>query len=371
MAEDRQSNQANPHLWELNVARDLFWILLAAGAIWLVYALRAVFFPVVVAFVLAYLVDPIICRLEGRGFRRVLTVSLLLAAIAVAVLGLGLWLVPLAAGQVSQLVENLPGYLERLLPRMGIQSDELIESLRQYASQSQDIPMKLLPYLWQGAGHTVGVISAVFGTTIYLSMLIVLIPFYFFFFAWRYPDLVAWPKQFIPASRRERTLEIAGKMDRLIGVYFRVRLVIALIMGGMFSFGWMLTGVPYWLLVGMIAGLLSFIPYAAVLGWVLAIALKYLDSIAGGGGDVSLLSVVVWPSVVYGIVQAIEGWGLTPWLQGREMKMSVPTVVLVLFIGGALAGLLGMLLAIPVAACVKVLYDEVVRPALHDWAENG
>jgi predicted PurR-regulated permease PerM len=80
------------------------------------------------------------------------------------------------------------------------------------------------------------------------------------------------------------------------------------------------------------------------------------------------LAVVVWPSLVYGVVQFLDGWILTPWVQSGQTNMSAATVLIVVFIGGAAAGLWGMLFAIPVAACIKILVDEFVLPRLRGWA---
>jgi predicted PurR-regulated permease PerM len=209
-------------------------------------------------------------------------------------------------------------------------------------------------------------VASLFGTTAYVGTLLFLMPFYFFFFAWRFPEIVAWPTPLIPASRRQRTRDIVLKMDQVVASFFRVRFLIALVMGVLFSLGWMLAGVPYWFLLGMLGGLLSIIPYAAALAWLSAILLKYLELSAG----FDLMAVIVWPTVVYGIVQAIEGWVLTPVLQGQEMDMGTVEVIIVLFVGGALAGLLGMLLCIPAWACIKVLLREVAGPHIRQWAES-
>ncbi|MGC3974511.1 MAG: AI-2E family transporter [Nitrospira sp.] len=92
--------------------------------------------------------------------------------------------------------------------------------------------------------------------------------------------------------------------------------------------------------------------------------LKYLDGFSSGAGAFDWMTVLVWPSVAYLVVQFIESWLLTPWVQSQSMEMNAVTVLIVVFIGGALGGFYGLLLAIPIAACIKILLQELVLPRL-------
>jgi predicted PurR-regulated permease PerM len=119
----------------------------------------------------------------------------------------------------------------------------------------------------------------------------------------------------------------------------------------------------------MLTGVLNIVPYLSVVSWPVAILLKYLDTLASGSGEgLSLFAVFVWPSVVYIVVQFLEGWILTPWIQSGNTNMSAVSIIVVVFVGGAVAGVWGMLLAIPLAACTKILMEETLLPALRNWA---
>jgi predicted PurR-regulated permease PerM len=100
-------------------------------------------------------------------------------------------------------------------------------------------------------------------------------------------------------------------------------------------------------------------------------ALRFLELEYGITGVSDALAVFLWPSLVYGIVQASDDWLLTPWLQGRELEMDFVTIILAVLIGGAVAGLLGMLLAVPAAACVRIFWAEVLRPGLTTFAGSA
>jgi predicted PurR-regulated permease PerM len=158
-------------------------------------------------------------------------------------------------------------------------------------------------------------------------------------------------------------------MDAAIGDFFRGRIVVSLVMGILLSAGWFLAGVPYWFFLGMLTGLLNIVPYLSAISWPIAIVLTYVEGMSGSSGQtIGLIDAVAWPSAVYIAVQLLENWVLTPWIQSGQTNMNAAAILLVVFIGGALAGVWGLLFAIPVAACIKILLEEVVLPRLRDWA---
>ncbi|MGH7793638.1 MAG: AI-2E family transporter [Candidatus Binatia bacterium] len=116
-------------------------------------------------------------------------------------------------------------------------------------------------------------------------------------------------------------------------------------------------------------GLLNIVPYLSVVGWPIVIFLKYAETLTSGAGQTAdFLSIALWPSVVYVGVQLLEGWLLTPWIQSGQTNPNAATVLVVVIIGGALGGILGLLFAIPIAACIKILLQEVILPQMRRWA---
>jgi predicted PurR-regulated permease PerM len=222
----------------------------------------------------------------------------------------------------------------------GVQVGTVSEQFNTLLTRLQDDPLSVLQPLFLGTSQAFGVIGQVIGTTTEVALILVLIPIYFFFFSWHFDEMTNTISRFLPFSRKERTLRIIGRMDRAVSGFFRGRLVIAVITGVLFGVGWALTDVPYWFLLGIATGVLNIIPYASAVGWPLAIALKYLDAVTGSGGSVDWLSIALWPSLSYLIVQFIDGWLLTPWIQSQSTDMSAVTVLIVVFIGGAVGGFL-------------------------------
>jgi predicted PurR-regulated permease PerM len=363
---------ADRHIWQIVGIRDLLFFGLTVFLLWFGYYLRGVFTPVLVALMLAYLADPIIDYAEERlRLPRPISVAIVLVVLVLSLVGLGAWLGPLLIEQSQALAKKAPQYLQSLSGRYGIEIGSLSEQINTFVDRFKDDPMSVIQPLLTGTGTAFGFIGTVIGTTTGVVLFTVLIPIYFFFFAWHFDRITGYFARFLPASRKEQWLDIFRRMDLAVSGFFRGRLLIALITGVMYGIGWFATGVPFWFLLGVGTGLLSIVPYVSVVGWPLAVLLKYLEVVTtSGASSVEWLSVFVWPSVAYLAVQFIESWVLTPWIQSQSTDMSAVTVLIVVFIGGAIGGMYGLLLAIPIAACVKILLQDLVLPRIERWAER-
>lgn len=370
----KRPDWARLHLWEIRGIRDLFWIALVLFLIWFGYELRSVFTPVLIGFVFAYLFHPLISAMERRyRWPRPATISAILAVGGVTILIFALWLGPQLVGQVAQLARNTPGYLDNLAERYEMDLGDLKPQLDTFAKEVQSDPAgsitRAAKWLMAGTGGAIDVITDVLSATTYILLMLLLIPVYFFFFAWTFGPMVASLRDYIPDSKKDETLAALAKMDEAVGNYFRDRVIISFIMAVMFAVGWAICGVPYWLLLAIVTGLLSLIPYAAVVGWLAALLLKTLDLLATDGQ----MSTTDWIwglgglTLVYAVVQVVEGWLLTPWIQGKSLNMSSVTILIVVFIGGAIGGMYGLILCIPVAACLKIVATDNLLPRFKSW----
>lgn len=361
----RPSGPADRHLWQITPIRDLLWGGSILFLLWFGYYLRGVFTPVLIALLLAYLFNPLIRRAEQQWRApRPATISVILFFSVVLTLGLITWLGPLLAEQVQSFAERVPGYLQSIAQRYHVRLGDFSEHLSTIATSLREDPLSILRPIFSGTGQAFGLLGTVIGTTADVVIAFILIPIYFFFFAWRFDHSLEQMKRYIPVSYRARVRTIVTRMDQAVSGFFRGRLTIALGSAVLYSFGWALTGIRYWFLLGLITGVLTIIPYASLIGWPLAVLLKYLDVLSAEHSAFDLMTIVVWPSLAYLLVQFIESWLLTPWVQSQSMDMSAVTVLIVVFVGGALGGFYGLLLAIPVAACLKILAEELVLPQL-------
>lgn len=370
---------ADRRLWEIQPARDL--IVLAAGlllvqwALVLGYMLRAIFTPVLIALVLAYLFTPWIDWMERRWRApRSVVILGILAVVLGALAGLGLWAGPLVVEQASSLLRALPGYVRDLGRRYDVEMGDVAPQIEALVARVRAAPLEVLKPVFAGTSQAFGLIGSVLSTTMYVLLTLVLIPVYFFSFAMNFDAIKRKAGEYIPRSRRERVVELLGQIDKVVSAFFRGRVVIALLMAGMFAAGWCpwVTDVPYWALLSLATGLLSLVPYAAAVGWLLAVGLKALTMTGVESADAWQWAVALGgPTLVYVAVQFVEGWILTPLIQGKAMDLGPVTILIVVFVGGALGGLYGLLLAIPIAASVKILLREVALPRLAEWVRRN
>jgi predicted PurR-regulated permease PerM len=214
----------------------------------------------------------------------------------------------------------------------------------------------------------VGAVGSAFNLASYLALLLVIVSFCFFFFSWKLGPILEWFRPLIPMDVRERTLHILSEIDRSTNAFIRGRLIQSMVMSIVLSIGWMFAGVPSWLLLGLLCGMLNLIPYAAALGFLAALGLTIMS--ATGGDTAFTWGLVIWPTAVYMIAQLADGWIVEPLVQGKATNLDPLTVMLAVIIGGALMGLLGMLLAIPLASSIRILGREWLVPELKAYAES-
>lgn len=367
IAQPPNADAGNMHLWQITAARDVIFLILIALSFWLLYALSEIFVPLLIALILAHVFNPLVTLLERKWhWPRPLTVSLVLAIVVVACSALVAWLGPLLLAQITDLARRLPDYLRTLASGYNLDISQVEETIRQY----QVNPQQIFAQIFKTTGRAVGFVAMLFTVATYMIFSVALVLIYFFFLCWGFNRALHSLEKYLPESRKERIVDILSQMDEAIGQFFRGRLVIAIIMGGLLSMGWYMAGVPFWFFLGMVTGFLNIVPYLSAVTWPIAIVLKYVETLTAGTGH-DILSIVLWPSAVYIGVQLLENWVLTPWIQSGQTNLNAATIIIVVFIGAALAGVLGMLLAIPVAACIKILLNEVILPRLRRCAAEN
>ena len=328
------------------------WQLLAAIVIFsvLIYHLAPILTPFATAALFAYLGDPAADRLEARGFSRTFSVLLVFLAMLLAVTAVLLVLIPMIEAQVSKLIDKLPSYLDtvrlRLLPwlnqRFGISADLL----------DMDKIVGLLRAHWQSAGGIATTVLATVGNSglalVGWVVNLTLIPVLLFYFLRDWDGMVARIRELLPRHLEPAISELARQSDEVLGAFLRGQLSVMAALGTIYTTGLMFVGLDLALLIGMGAGLVSFIPY---LGGIVGV---------GGGLLAAYLQFHDWQHpvavlVVFMIGQGLEGMVLTPWLVGDKIGMHPVAVIFAIMAGGQLFGFLGVLLALPSAAIVMVL----------------
>lgn len=193
--------------------------------------------------------------------------------------------------------------------------------------------------------------------------------FFYFFFATKYPRVLHHGENLLPDEQRDESIYLLKQMDAVISGFVRGRLTIAVIQAVFFSFGYWAIGVPLPFLIGPVIAILSIVPYLAIIGIPISIVLMLIQPSPFEWQNAIWWSVAA-PVAVYFIVQALDDYLLTPLIQGRSTNMDTPTILFASLSGGVLAGVYGLLLGIPVAACAKILLTEIAWPRFKAWKEG-
>lgn len=200
---------------------------------------------------------------------------------------------------------------------------------------------------------------------IYVGFTLFLTAFFFFFISSGYGRFIEFSGKFIPNEHRDMTLHLLKRFDQVVSGFIRGRLTIAFIQSIVFSIGYWIIGVPAPILLGVAVAVLSIVPYAALVGIPVSIGLLWLEDRTGIRGS------IVWtlgaPVIFYFLGQALDDYVWTPLIQGKSTGMDTPTILFATLAGGALMGVYGLLLAIPLAACIKILLQEVFWPRFQEW----
>ncbi|MFT5323170.1 MAG: putative PurR-regulated permease PerM [Planctomycetaceae bacterium] len=363
-----QSSPRGRHLWQIAAVQDVFWIGLALAVVWFGFLIREVLNPILIGFGLAYVLNPGVRLAEQRfGIARSVTVSMIMLLTLGLLTTALIWMGPQLVEQIDTLIERAPKYGQRI--ETWLEGDRpLAKEARQLWMRFRDEASQSATKVFQHSGQALSLIGTALSTVLYLGAWAFLLPVYTFVFAWKFDSMIAACRDWLPESRRNRISDLTLQMDRAVGGFIRGRILIALMMSAMFAVGWWLVDVPYWLLLGVLTGLLTIVPYASALGWFVTLLVVLAD---GSSADRSLVDALLLSSVVFGVVQAFEGWILTPWIQGKELSMHPLTILTLVLVGGVVGGLYGMLLAIPAAACGKILFQEVLSERLQAWAEEA
>lgn len=322
---------------------------LAAGT--LLYAVRGVLTPVLFAFLLAYVLDPVVDRLEARGMPRALGIVVILGA---ALGGIAFFLVlvlPTMARDLGALVQTLPALLERLraaaeptLRSFGLEVPRGVDDVRaalpdDYRALAAGAVGPLRAVVASVLGGTASALGAFFS--------VLLVPIMAFYLLMDFAAIVAAARDLIPARRRTSAIAIIVEVDTVLAQFLRGQLTVMAILASLYSAGYAIVGVPLAVPIGILAGLVSFIPYV---GGAMALGLGLVMVALHWTGWGQLLGVVA----VYAGVQALDGLFITPRVVGEKLGLSPVWILFALMAGGELFGFLGVMLALPVAAVVKV-----------------
>lgn len=335
--------------------RRQWWVAVgvAALALWFFISIEPVLMPFFVSMVLAYLGDPIADRLEARGLSRRLAVSLVFLLLTLVLVSALLLVVPVLGRQLGQLVESLPAVLgwveESVVPWVqsltGMDLSTDIDQLRQAVVDNWKETGSFAATLLGQVSRSGLALVAWIGN-------LALIPVVTFYLLLDWDVLVAKVRGALPRRWEGDVVRLARECDEVLSAFLRGQLIVMLCLGVIYAVGLSLLGVRFGLLIGLLSGLASIVPY---LGVIVGISVAGAVAFFQTGDWLMLLGV----GVVFGIGQAMESVVLQPKLLGDKIGLHPVAVIFAVLAGGNLFGFTGVLLALPAAAVIMVLLREL------------
>lgn len=351
----------------MRVERQIqFWLVAALIFALLLWLLSGVLLPFVAGFALAYLLDPLATRLERIGASRLIASLVIVGISGLLIFYAVIWLLPLLLKQAALFIDRMPAYASQLvdllgqygdqinariapaldffgLPPLGAESEAGAPKTGDLVGQGARWLGTLLASLWQGGQAIVGIVS-----------LLVITPIVTFYLLVDWRRLLTTLDNLVPVHQRDTVRGLAREIDAAMAGFIRGQSLVCIFLGVWYGLGFTLIGLNFGMLIGITAGVLSFIPYV---GSITALILSVAVALVQGPGWGLLVLVLA----VQFTGQFIEGNILTPRLVGGAVGLHPVWVMFALLAFGSLFGFTGLLIAVPIAAIIGVLTRFAVR----------
>ena len=372
--------------------------------LWFVWSIRSVVNPLLLGYLTAFILHPMVSKLEGKGMSRARAVTTVFAAWflgGVIVFGglitQGSALVieivndEALAGEIrAEMVEARAKVLDMTgfeLPKIAL--GDIYEMVRERISEAvgmgeespsvtteggEIVPKSGTASGIKGVAANVGLNAATglgealrgfLGALLGIGGMIFLVPLYAYYLLFELGTMHSSMKRYLPKRDREKLANVGRQIGAMLAAFFRGRLLVCLLKGAILTVGLLIADVDYAFLFGMTGGLLSLIPIVGpLIGFLIAAVLTIADP------EHSMLSAILRTGIVFGVGELIEGYILMPKIIGDSLRMNEVEVLFYLMAGGAAFGMLGVLIALPVAAAVKIILSNIVLPALRDLSDE-
>ena len=339
------------------------WVFIVATLV-LTYVTRAILLPFVAGLDIAYLLDPLADKLETIKFPRRLAATTILVLFFTLVTAIILAILPVLQHQVTGFLSSFPGYLEKLTPII----DNMLAEFKGAFGAVSDSESLIAAAVEQGASQVGAIITgflsksaAVFS----LLGLLIISPVVSFFLLRDWDLIVDRVNHWLPKKEAKTIRRLAGEIDSALAGFVRGQTLSALTMAVLYGIGWSLVGLEYALVLGLMAGILAYVPFVGAL---FAALIAMLLGIGQFGLEFMPLMQVF---MVFVVVQIIEAAFLTPHLIGSRVGLHPVWVLFAIFAGGEVMGFVGVLLALPMAAAIGVLARYAMETYLESSVHKG
>lgn len=330
--------------------RVVFWLAAAAGFVAFLFVFGPILLPFVAGMAIAYLLDPLADWFERRGMSRLAATLLILVLFVLFLVVILLVILPILVNQLAELAAGMPTYIARIeeligslltskwAESLGVNGDAVRASLGSLLGQGASLATTLVASVWSG-GQAVLNIAA----------LIVITPVVAFYLLYDWDRMIAMVDSWIPRDNVEEVRTLARQIDTVIAAFVRGQSLVGITLGVFYSAGLVIIGVNFGFLIGLLAGLVSFIPYVgSTFGFVVSVGIALLQFWPEWGPIIATIGLFV-------AGQVLEGYVLQPYFIGNNVGLHPVWLMFALFAFGLLFGFVGLLVAIPAAAAVGVL----------------
>jgi predicted PurR-regulated permease PerM len=357
-----------PHLTERSGALRMqvgFWFGALVVVVLLLWLLSEILLPFVAGFAIAYLLTPTTDRLQRMGVNRMVASLLLITLMVLAFVLIVLLIAPLVGGQLASFTDNIPGYIGKL---QGLLRDPSWPWLQRLLGSGLNSDKSLSDLVTQGVGWLTTFSKSLWSggrALVSLFSLIVVTPVVAFYLIYDWHSMIGTVDGWVPVQHRETVRQLAREVDAAIAGFIRGQSAVCLILGTFYAIALTVAGLNFGLLIGLISGLITFIPYVgSMTGLVLSLGVAVAQ---------------FWPDyysilIILGIFlagQFLEGNVLSPKLVGESVGLHPVWLIFALLAFGYLFGFVGLLVAVPLAATIGVLARFALRRYLESSLYTG
>lgn len=335
-------------------SNKVFWLALFAFFCAFVYVLRSVLLPFVAGIIIGYLLDPLVDKFTRLKISRTWSTILVLILVVLIIVPTLVLIINVIDSQLSVFISVIPNYITSLLKKAEPLINELkglfptidAEKIRNYMHDNMANNLKILGKILRS------LISSGMAIVNLISLLLIT-PVVAFYMLRDWDKFIAKVRSLLPRKSKKSIEQQAREIDRTLAGFIRGQLSVCVILGSFYALGLHMVGLDLGLLVGFLAGIISFIPYVGTIsGFIISMALAF----AQFDTMMPILSVML----VFMVGQFLEGNFLTPKLVGDNVGLHPVWVMFALLAGGVLLGFLGLMIAVPVAAIIGVLIRHAI-----------
>jgi predicted PurR-regulated permease PerM len=343
----------------------IFWPAALAVFILVLWLLSEILLPFIAGLAIAYLLTPLTDRLERLGVHRLAAALLIITGVVLALVVMILLVAPILGGQLASFIANIPGYVTKLQSLLSDQSLPWVQKLlgagfspdksfSELATQGVGWLTTFLKSLWSGGRALVSLFS-----------LIVVTPVVAFYLIYDWHRMLKTVDGWVPVHQRATVRQLAREIDAAIAGFVRGQSAVCLILGSFYAVALTLSGLNFGLLIGLISGLITFIPYVgSMTGLILSLGV----AVAQFWPDYTSILIVLG---IFLVGQFLEGNVLAPKLVGESVGLHPVWLIFALLAFGYLFGFVGLLVAVPLAATIGVLARFALRRYLESSLYTG